>query len=349
MGKSSAPPAPDPNVLAGVQGNLNNEAALMAARLNRPNMSSPFMSSQWTPSPDGSWWSNRTEYDPRITNAYFKQLEAQGKGYDLAGFMGDAVKSGIIDPNTGWYKPFDPSIPAAYEAPEAGQTIGQVDLNGVQDIPGLNDFGGERQRVEDSLYDRQTSRLDPQYDQQRKTLENELMNQGFARGSEGWNHEMEAFNRDKEMAYSGARNDAIAAGGSEQSRMFGDAMSARGQGVDERFRGAGFFNDANQQDFAQRFQQGQFGNAVRSQRYGEELTKRNQPLSEFAQLLYGQPAQTPSLSNPTQIQGPQAPDFTSAAMGAYNGQVNAANARQGSKNAGVGAAGAIGSAALMAF
>lgn len=349
MGKSSFPQPPDPNVLAGIQGNLNNDSALMAARLNRPNQSSPFMSSQWTPSADGSWWSNRTEYDPRITNAYFNQLQAQGKGYDLAGSMADAVRSTVMDPNTGWYKPFDPSIPAAYGAPQTNDLIGDVDLSGVSKAPDTSDYSGDRQKVEDAMYGRQTARLDPQYQQRQSALETQLMNQGFARGSEGWDTAMANLGREREQAYSGARNDAITGGGQEQSRMFSDAMAGRQQGVGEQFQRAGFYNTAAGQDYGQRFQQGQFGNAIRSQRFGEELAKRNQSFNEFAQLLSGAPTQTPQLSNPTQIQGPQAPDYTSAALGAYGGQQQAAAARQGNKNASTGAGAGIASAAIAAY
>ena len=84
-----------------------------------------------------------------------------------------------------------------------------------------NDFSGDRQRVEDALYSRSTSRLDPQFEMGQRDLETKLYNQGVQPGTEAWNREVASLSRQKQDAYSGARTDAITGGGQEQSRLYG--------------------------------------------------------------------------------------------------------------------------------
>ena len=84
-----------------------------------------------------------------------------------------------------------------------------------------NDFSGDRQRVEDALYSRSTSRLDPQFQMGQRDLETKLYNQGVQPGTEAWNRELDSLARQKQDAYSGARTDAITGGGQEQSRLYG--------------------------------------------------------------------------------------------------------------------------------
>ena len=84
-----------------------------------------------------------------------------------------------------------------------------------------NDFSGDRQRVEDALYSRSKSRLDPQFELGQRDLETKLYNQGVQPGTEAWNRELDSLSRQKQDAYSGARTDAITGGGQEQSRLYG--------------------------------------------------------------------------------------------------------------------------------
>ena len=84
-----------------------------------------------------------------------------------------------------------------------------------------NNFSGDRQRVEDALYSRSKSRLDPQFEMGQRDLETKLYNQGVQPGTEAWNRELDSLSRQKQDAYSGARTDAITGGGQEQSRLYG--------------------------------------------------------------------------------------------------------------------------------
>lgn len=335
MGKPSPPQAPDPRELAAQQQGVNAETIALNARVNRPNQSSPFGGTRWNSDPTGLYWDQEQYFDPRITNAYYNDLAHQQQVGDLGGFMTDAVRSTVQDPNTGWYKPFDPqNIPGMTDHIDASQfsPYARVDLSGIADIPGQNDYSADRQRVEDAQYGRATSRLDPQIQQEQQSMESKLANQGLQPGSEAWNAEMDNFNRQKNDAYSGARQDAILSGGNEQSRMFGDALQSRQQAVGERFQHAGFYNQAQGQGFNQQVSAGNFQNAARGQRFNEEEIKRNQVFSELAQLLHGSAPQAPQMGAAGAVPGAQAPDYAAlsaqqqAAQNAgYNGQVAGRN------------------------
>jgi hypothetical protein len=346
MSKPSAPPPPDPTVVAGAQTQLNSDTARQMARLNRSQQNSPFGNTRWTVDSTGDNWTQDTTVDPRISDAFFRSLKEQGDKSGLAslagGQAGAQLSRGEFDPKL---------IPSGVDRVDPSQLVGDVDLGGINALPGTNDFGGERQKVEDALYGRATSKLDPQYKQRQAELESTLTGQGFARGSEAWNKEMDNLARQRTEDYSTARNDAVAKGGEEQSRLFGEALAARGQGVGERFQKAGFYNDAASKDFANLMQSGQFQNAARGQRFGEELTKRREPFDEYAQLVHGS---TPSQPGAGTTGGPGginvAPaDFTSAALGQYNGQMSQYGTQMGNYNATTGATAAIIAAAIAAM
>lgn len=72
-----------------------------------------------------------------------------------------------------------------------------------------DDGSASRGRVEDAL----TQRLNPQLERDRAALENQLVNQGFTRGTEAFQNELDSANRQS----NDARLGVIAAGGQEQA------------------------------------------------------------------------------------------------------------------------------------
>lgn len=83
----------------------------------------------------------------------------------------------------------------------------------------LDNGAGARQHAEDALYSRETSRLDPQWQQAGDSMKTELLNQGFTPGTEAYNNAYGNFSRAKNDAYSSARNDSITMGGQEATRQ----------------------------------------------------------------------------------------------------------------------------------
>lgn len=92
-----------------------------------------------------------------------------------------------------------------------------------------SDFSGDRQRIEDAMYSRMTSRLNPEYDERERAMLSRLEAQGITQGSEAFKRNADDFNRDRRSAYDEARQSAILGGGQEQSRMFDMGSRQRGQ------------------------------------------------------------------------------------------------------------------------
>jgi hypothetical protein len=136
------------------------------------------------------------------------------------------------------------------------------------------DFGFqmERQRVEDAIRQRQQ----PELDRQRAALENQLVNQGFTRGTQGFNAQMdEQLRREND-----ANLAAIMAGGQEQTRMgqlalgrFGAENAAQAQ-ADEQARARGLFGlGATAQNNQARLAMQQASNAAQQQDFGQQMSR----------------------------------------------------------------------------
>ena len=163
---------------------------------------------------------------------------------------------------------------------DAGNIQNSLDFSQYGALPTTSDFTAERQRVEDAVYGRNTARLDPQYQQEETSLMTRLTNQGVPEGSAAWNQAMNEFARRKEAAYAGARNDAIATGGAEQSRLFGLNLGARQQGVGETTTAGNFANSAQNQRYSQILGRGNFGNAAQQQDFTQQLQNNDQQFGQ---------------------------------------------------------------------
>jgi len=118
----------------------------------------------------------------------------------------------------------------------AGQVQeGPMDLSALTALPGNDDFGAERSRVEDAQFQRATNLLNPQFDRQERQLRNDLANRGqpIATGTAG-GQEFDIFNENRNRSMQDAAFQAVLAGGQEQSRLFGQAGAARGQEFGEQ-------------------------------------------------------------------------------------------------------------------
>jgi hypothetical protein len=136
----------------------------------------------------------------------------------------------------------------------------------IQRSIGPTDYSADRQRVEEALF----SRLNPQLDRDRASLENRLVNQGLVRGSEAFTRAMDESNRQA----TDARMQAILAGGSEQSRLANLALQsgqfanqAQQQDYSQQLGRGQFANDAQGQTFAQAQARGQFANAAQAEQF----------------------------------------------------------------------------------
>lgn len=99
-----------------------------------------------------------------------------------------------------------------------------VSFDAAHQLPG-GDYETSRRRVEEALM----SRIQPQYERDRASLDATLASRGVLPGTEAYNREADEINR----ALTDARMQTVLAGGQEQSRLFGLDMSQRQQDISE--------------------------------------------------------------------------------------------------------------------
>jgi len=252
MSKGKAPAAPDYVQAAKEQGQQNLEAIRTGANLNRVNQNNPYGSTTYTNN-GGDQWTQTTSLSPDQQ----KILDAQEQNQiDLGGIANRRLQQvGTQAPLT----PYDPG-----------------------------DYGAQRDQVTNAQYQAATQYLDPQYQQSEEALRSRLLNSGIREGSEAYDAEMGNFARQKQAAYSDARNQAILSGGNEQSRLLADALRGRQQQVSER-----------------------------------EI-----PLQEFMSLYGGQAAPGSTSPAVPQAGTPQAGDYQGAVQAGYNAQSDLYNWNQ---------------------
>jgi hypothetical protein len=249
-------PAPDPRYVAAAQTGSNQATAQTNAILTNANERNPYGNIDYSISGYEEVYDpstgNRTSI-PRYTRTQtFSPTEQKlyDQQNDLAQGLNTAAKAQLGRVSDAMGRPLTlDSLPQS-PLPEYG------DLS-----LGNNDFSADRQRVEDALM----SRLNPQLDRDRASLENTLVNQGFSRNTEAFDREMEKANQ----TATDARMQAILAGGQEQSRM---TEIARARGLYEMGLRQQGYSDTQ---------------TARERGLQEQLALRNQPINEISALMSG--------------------------------------------------------------
>ena len=326
MGKRSPkpPPAPDYMGAAQQQAQANIEAARTTARLSNPNISTPlggqrvrfegdtpFIEQYLTPDAQAT-----LDAQQRVERA-LAGLGEQGIGRARDVFGREFRPTGLPEQQfalDGYGEvPTAPDIMGMGEYRgefgDVGDVTRQLDLSGLAALPVGAGTTGQQAIM---------SRLEPQMERERASLENRLRNQGLVPGSEGYNREMELFNQrandlTQQAALQGINLDAAmrAQGFGERQAQAGLANLAQQQAFGQQADRLGLFNTALglrqqaalQQAQAgaglqgQRFNQAQaaaaFRNAQREAALREQLAMRQLPLNEIAALMSGAQVQMP--------------------------------------------------------
>lgn len=293
MGGKSAPPTPDYAAAAAEQARSSREVTEQQTWANRPTQITPFGTQSWSNTPEwdpttGQYlnkWTQTTSLTPDLQQAADAQGRVTNQRSQLASDLTGRLQSEMGSPMD-WSNL--PETGGAVAAPEYGD---------------LNAF---RQKQEDNLYSRATSRLDPQWQQRQDALRNQLYSAGVKEGDAGYERAMANFNRDRNDAYDQARTSAIAGGGAEMANQIGMGGQVQGQ-----------------QQGASAYQ-----TQLRQQAISEELQKRGFSLNEINAALSGQQVSTPNMPNFTPAAASQANQALTAAQLTGQGQLNAFNAQQ---------------------
>ena len=230
MSKPRPPAAPDPVQLANAQSAANTATAREQQRLNMVNTSGPQGTVRYIADPSApGGYRQETALSPLEQQNYERSTGVYGSALDTAG----------------------------QQIGRVNQALGQgLNTEGLPDLQGFNAPDFDRQRYEDAVYESQTRRLDPQFQRLERSQDARLAAQGLGANSEATRNLRSDFARGRNDAYEGAANQAIQAGGAEQSRAIQNAIAG-----------------------------GTFGNQARTQGLQERAYIQNQPLQQLQALL----------------------------------------------------------------
>lgn len=175
-------------------------------------------------------------------------------------------------------------------------------------LPRVGDFSGDD--MERAQYGRALELMQPEMERQERSFETTMANRGIPLGGEAYNDARGQFDRSRDDMLSGAAFNAMNAGNAEQGRQYGLART-------------------------------EYGDALNRQ-----LTERQQPMNELAAILQGTPAfQSPTAGSTAQYQVAPA-DYMGATFNKYQGDMNAYNQQQNSRNSMLGGLAQLGGAAI---
>lgn len=287
------PAAPDPAATARAQGVANREAAEASQRLAMIEEVSPFGTAKFEPTGTQLPVSGGAPVDQFRRTVSLDPAEQaildkeRAIGQQLLGFgqgQLSRVEGSVADPFT---------------------------LSGLPPRPEINEAA--RKQIEDALFQRATSRLDPRYEKERTRLETSLLNKGFSGpGAEGYDFAIDEFERAKTDAYDQARLAAEAGAAGEQGRLFGLESTSRERAL------------------------------------SEALLERGLPLQELQALMGVAPGVTAPQFAPLPAVGVSPADVTGPTSLAYQGALNTFNQQMGAKNAQMGGLYGLGAAGIMA-
>jgi hypothetical protein len=319
MGKKAAkpPPAPDPVKTAQAQTDSNIDTARMNANLNRLDESDPMGSVSYTDLGNDRW-----RKDTTLTDVGQRQFDLQNQvdeGTNRLALQGVGQASNVLNSPfsldgltrepapgligwTGVQRTIDGGGPIQGRVGDGGQIRSDFgDAGQLQRSVGPSDFSADRQKVEQAVM----SRMQPQLDQGRARMEQRLADQGIPAGSEAHNRQMDALGRQE----NDARQQAVLAGGQEQSRMFGMdlnqgnfANQAQQTAYGQEMGRAAFANEAQGQRFGQGVTQGQFANDAQSLGFGQGLQQGQFHNQATSQLINQQSADKADWANSRQRQ-----------------------------------------------
>jgi len=307
--KPDPPQPPNPYQTAAAQTGSNVGTGVANAFLNNVNQNTPQGSLSYDVTGNYSWQdpsTGQTYQIPRFTATQTQTPEAQAieaqnnaaklqlatMGNQQAGRASSLLST-----------PFNPTSGAPAGGNAGGILgVGQAATSFAGGGPiqtslaGADDYGADRQRVEEALY----GRLNPQLAKERGNIEQRLADQGIRYGSQAYTSAMDDYSRQA----NDARLAVTAQGGEEQQRLFNMGLgagsfanAAQNQQFGQNAQQAGFYNQGLAQQLAQ--QQSGFNaqNAARNQWMQEQYQQRNQPLNEISAMMSGSQMQQPNWIN----------------------------------------------------
>lgn len=313
-GGYSPPAPPDPAATAAAQGAQDRKTAMTNAVLLNPNINSPYGNISYDTNSynvtDDVKNVSRPTQTTVLSPAQQRQFDARNQISDYLNTAGISLAQGM--PQSQLMAPSTPMRPTS------------IDYSGVDATPTLDQFEGDRSRVEDAVYNRQMRLMRPDLDQQQRSLEDRLAQTGNPLGSEAYNTEMSRFQRNRDESLQNLSDRAVLAGADEQNRLFNTA------------------NQLKTQQTADALRPYETANKLRSDQISEGQLLRNQQINELAAMLQGREAITLPVGaqyNQAALRAPDIAGMTNQAYQAnlanYNAQYQANQSAQNASNQGM--------------
>jgi hypothetical protein len=226
MGKGSKPDIPNTQQLVSEQQRVGNEQMWNQIRASRPNQSNPYGSTTWTHTPrfDETGYNAARQTWESQNSDYLRQQQAwqaaQGQpgdnGNPLTGAAPPSAPNGL-EPTRNQFTTYDASSNTRFTGPMARQwrqtgnlmrdTLGAMDPNARVDL--IDDVRGMySDELADAIYNRSTRLSNPQFEEAQRGLETRMAERGFQVGNEGYDTEMDRFQRGMSEHYSDAADRA---------------------------------------------------------------------------------------------------------------------------------------------
>jgi hypothetical protein len=275
----SAPKPPDPYTTAAAQTNANVNTAAANAMIGNANEVNPYGTVNYAQTGTGyitdskgnktsvPQYTRTVALSPEQQQLYNKQNVMQNNladiGVQQSGKVGSILNTSLNTEGLPDWQQYGnaPTLKTGY--------AGSGDTEQA--------FSDDRKRVEDALMARYREQNDPA----RKAQETSLAARGLSPGSQNWGAVNDAENRqDNDATYN-----AIAAGGTEQSRLLSEARNS-----------SDFYNTAGMNQFNMDNSAISNNNNLRGQELTERQTLRNAPLNEISALMSGSQVSVPQFS-----------------------------------------------------
>lgn len=323
-----------------------------------------------------SGWTRTTTLSPEMQRQFDLQNQLaqslQGQAVSRAGQLPQSqfqISGNLPRMTTGLDTAGLPQMSGQLDTQGLPQMVSSLDTQGLPSITG--DYQQSAEDVEQATYQRLQQLMNPQFEERQRSLEAQLAATGNPLGSEGYQGELNRFQRGRQEADLAAALESVGAGRAEQSRLFDIASTARGQLTGEQLAGAGLAQAARQQGVSEQQIAQQLAQQARQQGVSEQLTDadlarvarqqgisedqlvRNQQLNELSALIQGSPAiGMPTGQQPAQYQVAPA-DVMGAQQFATQTQLQNALANQQASSAKKGGTsgliGTLGSAAIQRY
>ena len=275
--------AETPQQIANTQGSLDQQYISDQIAANRLNEVNPFGAQQYVQGPDGT----QTKLSSIGNVNPLTSLGWQGEQYQNQSYIDRALQAiaGEGGSNNQGQAGLLPQL--------RGMFSQGLDFSSFSPVPTADQFSGDRQRVEDSLYNRFSTVNEPLFQKQREEFEQSMLNRGIPVGSAQYNNQLEQLNRAQNDARQSARTQSIGMGGQEAQRLYENS------------------------------------NTTRNQQIGEAMTLRNQPLTDLKGLLSAvNPLQLPQFNATSNVNVAQSP-YSQLADNSLNRQTSLQTAQFG--------------------